>query len=398
MEYETLSYDFGNLQEAIADLGWKHGDKRQTLHEIKNELNLFFKDFCCTEVTYTENTDNEFFGVQIQPMFSSVNAIADMFDYDNNVKFTRYAIEFDSKLFNGQFTSHMITALVIHDINKLNTPNILKSVVCAMDHIAMNKGQEIRIRDIMNNADFFMFALQDTVRKMTSAFEYIPADLSLADDFVRSYGLANHYEDGMFVVKKCRNGLKDQICSTTITLNWFMDKYLDLSITTHKDIAEDLSIATSCTGSTIVKRLLERVITRMRSGNKEDKAYYEALTEATKKKMSLASKIKYSGMKSLEDDVYEYRVRIKNIDTEEDAIYTVRQINNRLGVISDYLENEDLSDIDKERFYKLYDKYDGLREELSKKAVYNKKMYGLFVDYNALQQMGSNYTTMNTYY
>ena len=114
--------------------------------------------------------------------------------------------------------------------------------------------------------------------------------------------------------------------------------------------------------------------------------------------MSLAAQIKYSGLKSLEDDIYEYRMRIKNVETENDAIYIVRQINNRMGLISDYLENEDLSELDRERFFKLYDKYDSLREELSKKSIYNRKMYGLFVDYNALQQMSNGSMTMNTYY
>ena len=91
-------------------------------------------------------------------------------------------------------------------------------------------------------------------------------------------------------------------------------------------------------------------------------------------------------------------MRIKNIETENEAIYVIRQINNRMAIISDYLETEELTEIDRERFFKLYDKYDGLREELSKKAIYNRKMYGLFVDYNALQQMSNSGMTMNTYY
>ena len=57
-----------------------------------------------------------------------------------------------------------------------------------------------------------------------------------------------------------------------------------------------------------------------------EKGYYTSLTESAKKKMSLASQIKYSGLKSLEDDIYEYRMRIKNVETENDAIYIIRQI------------------------------------------------------------------------
>ena len=399
MEYETLNYDFSKLCEAIASLSYDNCNKKQALECIKRELNLFFTDFTCTEAIYTENTDNEFFGVQISPMFSSIDDINFLFDPDNSVRFNHYLLEFDSKLFNGDFTARQIMALLIHDINKLNNPNLLKEMMFMFDHISMCKGLEVKVDSVLANKEFFLFTLQDTARKMTSAFEYIPADLSFSDDFIRSYELNNDYEDGMFGVKACRDNLKGQICSTSITMNWFIEKYTDLSPLVHKDIANDLKDAIRFTGSKLVRRLLNQVVNNIvmcRSCN--DKAYYVALTEAAKKKMSLASQIKYSGLKSLEDDVYEYRMRIKNVETENDAIHIIRQINNRMGIISDYLETEELSDIDKERFFKLYDKYDGLREELSKKAVYNRKMYGLFVDYNALQQMSNGSMTMNTYY
>lgn len=400
MGYETLSYNFDNLCKGIASLSYD--DKafhKKALECIKCELNLFFKDFICTEAVLTENTDNDFFGVQISPMFRTIDDIGLLFNPDNNVKFHHYLLEFDSKLFNGDFTARQIAALLIHDINKLNTPNLLKEIMFVFDHISICKGMEVKMDDVLLNKEFFLFAIQDTARKMTSAFEYIPSDLSFADDFLRSYDLNKDYEDGMFGIKACRNNLKDQICSTTITMNWFVEKYKDLSPQCHKDIADDLRDAIKFTGSKLVRRLLNQVINSLvflRCPGEHK--YYTALTESAKKKMSLANQIKYSGLKSLEDDVYEYRMRIKNVETENEAIYIVRQINNRMGIISDYLETEELSDMDRERFFKLYDKYDGLREELSKKAIYSRKMYGLFVDYNALQQMSNSGMTMNTYY
>ena len=92
-------------------------------------------------------------------------------------------------------------------------------------------------------------------------------------------------------------------------------------------------------------------------------------------------------------------MRIKNVDTQDEAIIIMRQISSRMEILDDYLLNqEDLSDTERERWQKVFDKYERLREELSKKTVYNKKMYGLFVDYNALQNMSGNSITMNTYY
>lgn len=399
MGYETMNYDFSNLSGAIAQLSYDC-NKKLVLEKIKSELNLFFKDFKCTEVVYTENTDNEFFGIQILPMFLSVDAMRSIFDPDSTTSFHHYLLEFDSKLFNGDFTARQITALLIHDINKLIGTGIIKDMMFMMDHIAICKGVEVKPDKIfMHNEKFLLFTLQDTARKMTSAFEYISADLSLADDFTRSYGLNKDYEDGMFGIKACRNNLKDQICCASLTMNWFVEKFMFLSPWMHKDILDDFRDAIRFTGSKLVRRMINHVIDDLSTVRCErEKMYYTTLTESAKKRMSLASQIKYSGLKSLEDDVYEYRMRIKNVETENDAIYIVRQINNRMGIISDYLENEELSDMDRERFFKLYDKYDGLREELSKKAIYNRKMYGLFVDYNALQQMSNGSMTMNTYY
>lgn len=400
MSYETMNYNFNNLCKGIASLSYDDRNfHKKALDCIKSELNLFFKDFICTEAILTENTDNEFFGIQISPMFSNIENMGMIFDPDNDIKFHHYLLEFDSKLFSGDFTARQIMALLIHDINKLNNPNLLKDIVFTFDHISMCKGVEVKVDQIMANKEFFLFAIQDTARKMTSAFEYIPAELSLADDFIRSYGLNKDYEDGMFGVKACRNNLKEQICSTTITLNWFVEKYRDLSPWVHKDVANVLRESMNLTGSKLIRRILNQVVNNLLILRcPEEKKYYDILTESAKKKMSLVSQIKYSGLKSLEDDVYEYRMRIKNVETENEAIYIVRQINNRMGIISDYLDKEELSDMDRERFFKLYDKYDGLREELSKKAIYSRKMYGLFVDYNALQQMSNSGMTMNTYY
>ena len=104
-------------------------------------------------------------------------------------------------------------------------------------------------------------------------------------------------------------------------------------------------------------------------------------------------------MKSLEDDLFEYSMRVKNIDDENSAILLMRQINNRIGMIDDYLTEEELSEQERKRWEKLYDKYDKLREEMITKPIYSRKMYGLFVDYNALMQMNAaNQMTLNTMY
>ena len=80
-------------------------------------------------------------------------------------------------------------------------------------------------------------------------------------------------------------------------------------------------------------------------------------------------------------------------------ILLMRQINNRMAILDEFLiEHPELSEKDRQHWEDIFNKYQTLREDLSSKAVYNRKMYGLFVDYNALQQMSDNNQLMNTYY
>lgn len=404
MPYQTVEYDFEPLIRSINNLfetEYEHVRKIE-LQQIKKLLNDFFPDFKCTEAIFTQNTDNELFGIQISPMFTNIECITKIFNLELSVKFDHYLIEFDSKLAN-MLTPVQILALMIHDINKLNSPVIIRDIVSYMDYISLTTGKEININQLQINSELFLFAIQDTARNLTSSFETFEDKEKYADDFVHSFGLEEEYENAIQILHNADNSISNQICYPNITLQWFMSKYDGLDPWMHKGIIDDLEDGIRLCGSKLVRRLINQILKKLNVFmSPDEELFYTSLTESSnnkpKKKMSLVSQLKYSGLKSLEDDVYEYRMRIKNVETEDEAINIIRQINNRMGIISDYLENEDLSDTDKERFFKLYDKYDGLREELSKKAIYSRKMYGLFVDYNALQQMSNNGLTMNTYY
>ena len=94
--------------------------------------------------------------------------------------------------------------------------------------------------------------------------------------------------------------------------------------------------------------------------------------------------MKYNGMRGIEDDFYEFMVRARNAETEEDVMYALKQINARLTIISDYIASEDLDPSEKERWSALYIKYCNIRDEIANKKIYNKKNYGIFFDYNKL--------------
>ena len=46
-----------------------------------------------------------------------------------------------------------------------------------------------------------------------------------------------------------------------------------------------------------------------------------------------------------------------------------------------------MSDQDRQRWTALYNKYVAIRDEIANKKVYNKRNYGIFVDYNRLDEL-----------
>ena len=64
----------------------------------------------------------------------------------------------------------------------------------------------------------------------------------------------------------------------------------------------------------------------------------------------------------------EYKVRIKNVQDQADAIYIMRCINSRLAILEDFLATEpNLKEADRARWQGVIDSYRDLRAKLSEK-------------------------------
>ena len=104
------------------------------------------------------------------------------------------------------------------------------------------------------------------------------------------------------------------------------------------------------------------------------------------KKRGFLAALKYAGLRDLENDLYEFVVRVKNAETEEDIFYALKQINGRLSLLDDYIrENPDDPDI--ERWIALKEQYMAIRDKLVKQKSYKHKNFGIFIDYNALDKL-----------
>lgn len=384
--------------------------KNEICEEIRNILNLIFPKFNCRSVIYTENNDNEFFGDRIYPSYNNTYSIIKKVLGDDRAgslgQFNNYQLELDSKLFDGSsmiWQGTHIASLILNDINSLSSVEPIENVTDAFHNIIVKNDTTINIKAIDKCSELFIFVILESLRYCTSVFckntyndlTGNPIEYKVSDDPEEK----KLFEDAVNNIKSHNsefNGENPSACSYAwIMLEWYINIYETIETDRYPLLLIRKMISYS--GSVLFKDKLKQIYEVL-----EKSFWFERMNEnvVTESKSGIFAKMKLDGLKSIEDDLYEYKMRIRNVETQDDALLLMRQINNRMAILDQYLmENEDLPPESLKRWRNLFEKYNKLREELSDKSVYSKKMYGLFVDYNALQQMnGNNNMTMNTYY
>ena len=102
--------------------------------------------------------------------------------------------------------------------------------------------------------------------------------------------------------------------------------------------------------------------------------------------LSIFKNLKKNGLRGIENELYEYTMKVKNCTTAEDAYMIMRAINSRLGILEDYLLNDDMSDYDRKHWEYVAQQYRDLRAKLANKK-FKEKQYGLFFDYSKLDKL-----------
>lgn len=391
---KKITYDFKSLESAVAS--FRASESKSDLPAIQRELNKFFKDSECIDILYTKNFDKLFFGICVYPILDNNDINQILTDDRNTVKINGYYLEFDSKLFDIGLTSAEITAFLLHEIGHLvNNQTPINTVREAIDKYMAEMKTEISLNDSYNTSEFLGFAIRDTIRKATSLFTKSNEEI-MADEFVFLCGYGDELESGFKKVTNNMGELNKNVSNKFIVLSWALQIYKNMKF--QRNIAiKNLNNCKRYTGSVLEKRELDNAADSLARVDldaiRECTEYYDEIRVKTaclleseaQKNGSFIGRIQRKGLKGLEEDVYEYKMRIRNIEEKDEAILLMRQLNSRMSVLDDYLTySGDIPAKDRERWEATYDKYDELRDELSKKTVYNQKNYGLWFDYNQL--------------
>ena len=380
-----------------------HNDNKSLIY-LRNELNKAFPDFECKEVIYTDNFDKNFFGVFVCPVMEPLvftNQIMAGLSSHGTIEFEpfkapAYTLEIDGKLIRDfNFTYKQIIAIIIQEICALNSTEPYIRLRNAIDNYICLNNAHIHIDTVKKWNEIFNMVARITLHNITSLFtrfEFLPYDNmsdvvkdGLFEDFCQAWDILNS------------SGKMENVNTNTVLLSWYFQHYEDFD--NSRDIEFLFRSAMRFEASASIKKLIKVSLLSLTQFfvNGERRYFNDVITESSRKK-GLIYQMKRNGLKSIEEDLFEYSMRLRNVETQDDAILLMRQINSRMSILEEYLEEEDMDEKDRARWESCYKKYLELREALSKKTVYNKKMYGLFVDYNALQQMNDNGNFMNTYY
>ena len=194
-------------------------------------------------------------------------------------------------------------------------------------------------------------------------------------------------------LKSAESKITSNIWSTTVgvkepklvILDWVFRVYTNIKFARIPAI-KTLQKSKSYTGSTLEKKEIDKVIAAIQRIDTDLVEESTNLLEGVKKKNSLFRRLRINGLRSIEDDLYEYRVRAKNAKTEDEAMYTLRQINTRLAILDDYIKYEDLDDSERDKYVDVINQFRDIREYLSTKKIYNRKNYGIWYDYDQLDK------------
>lgn len=391
------NYNFSGFEKAISH--FKQTQSKSSLDEIKYELNKFFKDSNCQDVIFTKNTDNLFFGMTTYIIIDNTE-VEEILVGTDPVRIHSYIIEIDSKLLDLGLKNRELVAILLHEVGHVvNDSTPTDQVKKAIDVYMAEAKDIISIDNGANYYSLIKFAIRDTIRKFTSIFTRNDEEI-LADEFVVMCGYGEDLESAYKKIVKSSLNINKNVSNKLLTLGWTLRIYKNMKM--YRNIAiRTLNKSKAYTASVLEKKEIDLTIKDLKKIDPYsisegrycrtivdkivvENCYFNESSDSS----SFLGRIRHKGLRGLEEDVYEYQMRVRNVEEKDEAINLMRQINSRMAVLDDYISTcKDISEKELKRWEKCLNKYDIVREELAKKTVYNKKNYGLWFDYNYIDDI-----------
>ena len=400
MNIEYLAEKVEKLESVFVNILYLKPEDRvvapnmSNLADLRTIINSIFDENKCLDVLYTLNTDKQFFGIRINPAMSASDATV-ILSTDEKVRLVNYQIEFDSKLFDIGLTGEELVAITIYEIaSMMDNTEIFDNLRALIDCNVVTNDDVISIRDSVNYAQLIIFAIKDTMYKLSSMiFKDEPEDL-LTNPATAATETGESLLSAREKIISSISGLGDTFRTPKpVILEWMFLMYRDMKINSGI-ISDTLNDAKAFTASRLEIAEIDKTLDAVNridnsiieSKNIDLNHFFEKKHLSSLNEISLFKSLKKNGLRGIENELYEYTMRVKNCTDPDDAYLVMRGINNRLGVLEDYIYSEQLTDSDRRHWEEVAQAYRDLRVVLSKKKLEGKQ-YGLFFDYNKLDEL-----------
>lgn len=370
------------LEDAVAEL--IQNPQQSSCDNIKRALNEIFGDTAiCKEVIYTNNPNKMFFGMVVMPILTDRETESIMMNANDRTKVTQYAIEIDSKLIESgelHLTPSQVTACILHEVGHIVIDiNSVEEVRRALNVYLAGVDDVLRPRTIHNNIDIMSFAISDAIRKVGTLFNKNMNEELVADKFVVACGYGEDLEDAYRIISKKSLNLNNDINNKFVVLQWSLNINKNMGLMRASTLSS-LNKSKSVESSKLTNRNINAMINNIsRSSHFRESA--NSINEGFRDFInSLSTKYRYNALAALEDELYEYTLKVKSVDDKDEAMVLLKEINSRLSILEEYIiDGEIRDDKNYKRSIELMTKYKKLRDELMKKDTYDEKYYGLFV-------------------
>jgi len=346
-------------------------------------LNQIFGDKVCVDFVFTENIDNVLFGVFVNPTVTNIDLMNILIESDD-MEFDRYMVEIDSKIVTI-LDPVEIAAYLVEDISNTMSSDAIKELRAYIDALLVAEDTAIDIRNSINYNAILIFAIKSTLYKITSLLYKVDNSEYVGKN---EYAVAfDTHDDLMIAIDKIKTntfGTDIDVSKKDLSqLQWAMMIYREMG-REYKDAINTLQTAKPLTGSRLLRNEIDKTVKAL------NRAASESITESAsllnEAKMSIFKSLKQNGLRSLEDALFEYKVRIKNCNDPEEAMFIMRGINSNIMILEDYVGNTPgLSEAERERWLLDIEEYRKLRLELAQKKFNKPTFFG--IDYSQLDYL-----------
>lgn len=349
------------------------------LEDVKYCLNQIFSGVVA-QVIYTENSDKPFFGLVVMPVIPGKDII-DIFMKNEQYVINKIYVEFDSKLFSEllDLTNDEITALLIREVGHMvsdSTP--IQKVKADIDDYLYQRNETIKISDCVHYVELLSYGVRDAIRKTISVFEAEKEDQ--IDQFDIDCEIDADLKDAMSKIDDHGYNPNSDIDNKLIFLSWVLRLYRDV-LTYRIDSIHDLKESMQLTASQLEIKEMNNIIRRLERIDDDslltESSFLDNILQVFKDN---SKKMKIMGIQRYEDDYYQLQFEVNNLETQDDAILILHQINSRMAVIDDFLTSEEVDKNTYAKWSALYRNFNELRNSVAKNRLYQNKTR-LYVNY-----------------